>query len=77
MRRLLLIVAILLVMLVHTHGKTLFERSFEELGYESIEATTKQCKEYSLVMPNLNGYAFLLLYSCAFRVLLQAHALTW
>ncbi|MCD6478705.1 MAG: hypothetical protein J7L44_02335 [Candidatus Diapherotrites archaeon] len=63
MRRLLLIVAILLVMLVHTHGKTLFERSFEELGYESIEATTKQCKEYSLVMPNLNGYAFLTLFA--------------
>jgi hypothetical protein len=62
MRKFLLVLAILSILFACGYGKTLFERSLEEFGYESIEATTRQCKEYMLVVPDLNGYAFLTLF---------------
>ena len=62
MRKFLLALAILSILFTPAYGKILFERSLEEFGYESVEAITEQCKEYMVVMPDLNGYPFLTLF---------------
>jgi len=58
-----LIAAALIIFFTGTYGKTLYEHSLKDFGYEDMKATSYKCRDYAIVLPDLNGFVYLTLFA--------------